>query len=148
MLKEIVSISGKPGLYKMISQGKNIVIVESLIDGKRIPAFTKDKIISLKDISIFTDSKEISLGEVLEKIKVKENGNLCSIPSKSDNDMLRNYMAEIVPDYDRNRVYPNDIRKIIYWYNILIDKQITDFIETSQEENKKPENEEEPNIEK
>lgn len=148
MLKEIVSISGKPGLYKMISQGKNIVIVESLIDGKRIPAFTKDKIISLKDISIFTDSKEIPLGEVLEKIKVKENGNFCSIPSKSDNDMLRNYMAEIVPDYDRNRVYPNDIRKIIYWYNILIDKQITDFIETSQEENKKPENEEEHNIEK
>ncbi|HRU64002.1 MAG TPA: DUF5606 domain-containing protein, partial [Paludibacteraceae bacterium] len=64
MLKEIVSISGKPGLYKMISQGKNIVVVESLIDGKRIPAFTKDKIVSLKDISIFTDSKEISLGEV------------------------------------------------------------------------------------
>ncbi|HPC26773.1 MAG TPA: DUF5606 domain-containing protein, partial [Paludibacteraceae bacterium] len=65
MLKEIVSISGKPGLYKMISQGKNIVVVESLIDGKRIPAFTKDKIVSLKDISIFTDSKEIPLGEVL-----------------------------------------------------------------------------------
>ena len=89
MLKEILSISGKPGLFKMVSQGKNMIIVESLLDGKRIPAYTKDKVVSLGDIAMYTDKEEIPLGQVLENIKVKENGATCPIEPKADNNVLR-----------------------------------------------------------
>lgn len=128
MLKEILSITGKPGLFKLVSQGKNMLIVESLIDGSRMPAFVKDKAVSLGDIAIFTETEEVPLGEVLEKVKEKENGAKCSIDPKSDNDILRKYMGEILPDFDRDRVYPSDIRKLLNWYNILISCNITDFV--------------------
>ena len=134
MLKEILSVTGKPGLFKLVSQGKNMLIVESLIDGKRIPAYSKDKVISLGDIAIFTETTEIPLGQVLEVVKAKENGAICSIDSKADNDKLRKYMGEILPEYDRDRVYPSDIRKLINWYNILINAQITDFQAEEKEE--------------
>jgi len=134
MLKEILSITGKPGLFKLVSQGKNMFIVESLLDGKRIPAYTKDKIVSLGDIAIFTETAEIPLGQVFEKLKEKENGAVSSIDPKSDNDKLRKYMTEILPDYDRDRVYPSDIRKLILWYNMLINAQITDFLVEEKEE--------------
>ena len=134
MLKEILSVTGKPGLFKLVSHGKNMLIVESLLDGKRIPAYTKDKVVSLGDIAIFTETEEIPLGQVLEAVKTKENGAVCSVDSKADNDKLRNYMGEILPDYDRDRVYPSDIRKLINWYNILINAQITDFIAEKKEE--------------
>lgn len=129
MLKEILSITGKPGLYKLVSQGKNMLIIESLADGSRIPAFAKDKAVSLGDIAIFTDTAEVSLGEVLEKIKQKENGALCSIDPKSDNDILRKYLGEVLPDFDRDRVYPSDIRKLLGWYNVLVNNKMTDFVE-------------------
>ena len=134
MLKEILSMTGRPGLFKLVSQGKNMLIVESLIDGKRIPAYTKDKVVSLGDIAIFTETAEVPLGKVLEALKVKENGGVCSIDPKADNDKLRNYLSEILPDYDRDRVYPSDIRKLLSWYNILINAQITDFLEEEKEE--------------
>ena len=134
MLKEILSMTGRPGLFKLVSQGKNMLIVESLIDGKRIPAYTKDKVVSLGDIAIFTETAEVPLGKVLEALKVKENGGVCSIDPKADNDKLRNYLGEILPDYDRDRVYPSDIRKLLSWYNILINAQITDFLEEEKEE--------------
>lgn len=135
MLKEILSVTGKPGLFKLVSQGKNMLIVESLIDGKRFPAYTKDKVVSLGDIAIFTETEEVPLGQVLESLKAKENGAVCSIDPKSDNDKLRKYMLEVLPDYDRDRVYPSDIRKLLTWYNILINAQITDFVtEEKQEE--------------
>ena len=133
MLKEILSITGKPGLFKLVSQGKNMLIVESLTDGKRIPAYAKDKAISLGDIAIFTESKEIPLGEVLEKVKTKENGANASIDPKSENDELRKYMEEVLPDYDKDKVYPSDIRKLINWYNILIESNITEFVEKDEE---------------
>lgn len=129
MLKKILSISGKPGLYKLVSQGKNMLIVESMTDGKRIPAFSKDKVVSLADIAIFSDAGEVKLAEVLEKLKNHENGSVCHIDTKADNNVLRKFMAEILPDYDRERVYPSDIRKLINWYNILITNGITDFSE-------------------
>ena len=129
MLKEILSISGKPGLYKLVSQGKNMLIIESLNDGKRIPAYSKDKVVSLGDIAIFTETAEVKLGLVLEAIKTKESGAVSSVDSKADNDKLRAYMTEILPDYDRDRVYPSDIRKLINWYNSLISSNITDFAE-------------------
>ncbi|MDD5185685.1 MAG: DUF5606 domain-containing protein [Paludibacter sp.] len=133
MLKEILSLTGKSGLFKLISQGKNMLIVESLIDGKRIPAYTKDKVVSLGDIAIFTETAEVPLGQVLESVKAKEKGATCSIDPKADNDKLRNYLTEILPDYDRDRVYPSDIRKLLNWYNILINAQITEFTTEEKE---------------
>ena len=134
MLKEILSVTGKPGLFKLVSQGKNMLIVESLLDGKRIPAYTKDKVVSLGDIAIFTENAEVPLGQVLESVKAKENGGVCSIDTKADTEKLRNYMTEVLPDYDRERVYPSDIRKMINWYNLLIHANITDFVEETKEE--------------
>lgn len=134
MLKEILSISGKPGLYKMISQAKNMIIVESITDGKRIPAYAKDKIVSLGDIAIYTYTEEIPLAEVMENIRLKENGEKCTIEPKADNDTLRNYMAEILPEYDEDRVYPSDMRKLFIWYNLLIENGINVFLETKEEE--------------
>lgn len=134
MLKEILSVTGKPGLFKMVSQGKNMLIIESLIDGKRTPAYTRDKVVSLGDIAIFTETAEVPLGQVLENVKAKENGGPCSIDPKSDNDKLRKYMLEVLPDYDRDRVYPSDIRKLLTWYNILISAQITEFVAPEEEE--------------
>ncbi|MDO9633534.1 MAG: DUF5606 domain-containing protein [Paludibacter sp.] len=138
MLKEILSISGKPGLFKMVSQGKNMIIVESLLDGKRIPAYTKDKVVSLGDIAMYTDKEEIPLGQVLENIKVKENGATCPIEPKADNNVLRKYMEEILPNFDRDKVYPSDMRKLFAWYNILVNSGMTDFIavEETKEESK------------
>ena len=133
MLKEILSVTGKPGLFKHISQGKNMLIVESLVDGKRMPTYSSDKVVSLGDIAIFTQTGEVPLATVMENVKAKENGAACSIDPKSDNDKLRNYMKEILPDYDSDRVYPSDIRKLISWYNLLISKGITDF-KTEEEE--------------
>ncbi|HLP04676.1 MAG TPA: DUF5606 domain-containing protein [Paludibacter sp.] len=133
MLKEILSVTGKSGLFKLVSQGKNMLIVESLIDGKRIPAYSKDKVVALGDIAIYTGDAEVPLGKVLENVKAKENGANCSIDPKSDNDKLRGYMLEVLPDYDRDRVYPSDIRKMLVWYNILINAGITEFYKEEQE---------------
>ncbi|MEI8085237.1 MAG: DUF5606 domain-containing protein [Paludibacter sp.] len=134
MLKEILSIPGKPGLFKLVSQGKNMLIVESLIDSKRMPAYTKDKVVSLGDIAIFTEDAEIPLGQVLENVKTKEVGAACSIDTKASNDLLRKYMSEVLPEYDRDRVYPSDIRKLITWYNILVKAEMTDFLTVEEEE--------------
>jgi hypothetical protein len=134
MLKEILSISGKPGLYKLVTQGKNMLVVESLLDGKRIPSYSRDKVVSLGDIAIFTETEEIPLRQVLNNIKTKEQGGLCSIDAKADNNVLKKYMAEVLPDYDRERVYPTDMRKLFNWYNILINSGLSDFDDPSSEE--------------
>ena len=97
MLKEILSISGKPGLYKLVSQGKNMLIVESLVDGKRKPVYARDKAVSLGDIAVFTETEDLPLGEVLEKVKQKENGAKTSVDAKADNDTLKKYMEEVLP---------------------------------------------------
>ena len=116
MLKTILSISGKPGLYKLVSHGKNMLIVESLTDNKRVPAYAKDKVISLGDIAIYTDETEVPLHEVLTSVKNKEEGKAASlVPSKATTDQLRAYFAEVLPSYDRERVYPSDIKKLLSW---------------------------------
>ena len=128
MLKTILSISGRPGLFKLVSQGKNMLIVESLIDKKKIPAYAKDKVISLGDIAIYTETEEEPLYKVLTSIKEKEEGKACSCNAQKANpEELREYMAGILPNFDRERVYPSDIRKLITWYNLLIKAGITDF---------------------
>ena len=134
MLKKILSISGKPGLYKLVSQGKNMLIVESLLTGKRIPAYAHDKVISVGDIAIFTEGGEAPLPDVMNKIKEKENGGVASVNTKAEGKVLRNYFAEILPDFDRERVYTTDIKKLLGWYNLLVEKGLTDFVEERTEE--------------
>lgn len=129
MLKTILSISGKPGLYKLISQGKNMLIVESLdASKKRFPAYGNEKIISLADIAMYTDEEEVPLYEVLESMNTKENGQAVTLDSKKAKpEELRAYLAEVLPNFDRDRVYVADIKKLIQWYNILIENGITTF---------------------
>lgn len=129
MLKTILSISGKPGLYKLISQGKNMLIVETIdATKKRFPAYGNEKIISLADIAMYTNDSEVPLRDVLRSIKGKENAAIASIDvKKATSEQLREYLAEVLPDFDRDRVYTNDIKKLILWYNILVSNGITDF---------------------
>lgn len=129
MLKTILSISGKPGLYKLISQGKNMLIVETIdATKKRFPAYANEKIISLADIAMYTNDSEVPLRDVLRSIKEKENAAIASIDvKKTTSEQLREYLAEVLPDFDRDRVYTNDIKKLILWYNILVSNGITDF---------------------
>ena len=129
MLKTILSISGKPGLYKLISQGKNMLIVETIDAAKkRFPAYGNEKIISLADIAMYTNDSEVPLRDVLRSIKEKENAAIASIDvKKATSEQLREYLAEVLPDFDRDRVYTNDIKKLILWYNILVSNGITDF---------------------
>lgn len=146
MLNTILAVTGKPGLYKLVSRGNNMLIVESLLDGKRMPTYTRDKIIALSDISMFTMGEDVPLSDVLTKVGAKEGLKVASIDAKkADNDQLRAYFAEILPDFDRDRVYPSDIRKLISWYNILVNAGITDFSieEAAAEESKVAEKAEE-----
>ena len=139
MLKKILSVSGKPGLYQMVSQGKNMLIIESLTDKKRIPAYARDKVISLGDIAIYTNEKEVPLYEVLSSVKQKESGQKVSIElSKASPDELRAYLAEVLPDFDRERVYPTDIKRLLTWYNILLGAGITEY-EPQEEKQEKEE---------
>ena len=117
-LKDILSISGFSGLFQFISQGRNGIIVEGLEDKKRMNAYAHYKVSTLSDIAIFAESGEIKLKVILKKIAEK-HANGQSIPSKSSDKELKDYMAEILPDYDQERVYASDIRKVVSWYNIL-----------------------------
>lgn len=119
MLKTILSVSGKPGLFRLVSNAKNMVIVESLTDKRRLPIYARDKVVSLGDIAMYTDEGEVPLSEVLTKIQVKENGAQASVATNSKPDVLKKYFAEILPTYDRERVYDTDIKKLISWYNLL-----------------------------
>ena len=129
MLKKILSVSGKPGLYKLVSQGKSMLIVEALTDGRRMPVYAREKIISLGDIAIYTDGDEVPLYEVLNSVKAKEEGKAVSSidASRATPDELRAYMAEVLPNFDHERVYPTDIKRLLSWYNLLIGAGITDF---------------------
>ena len=134
MLKTILSISGKPGLYKLISQGKNMLIVESLVDKKRFPAYGNEKIISLGDIAMYTDADEVPLKDVLLSMKKKENGAAVALDvKKASVKELQAYLAEVLPNFDRDRVYVSDIKKLITWYNLLVASGMTDFEEVAEE---------------
>lgn len=124
MLKKILSVSGKPGLYKLISTSKNLNVVESLLDGKKIPVYMTEKVVALSDVSIYTTENDVPLYEVFKKIKEKENGAKAGLGSKSSNKEVFAYFKEILPDYDTDKVYASDVKKVLSWYNILIDKNI------------------------
>lgn len=131
MQQTILAIAGKPGLYKLVSRGKNNLIVEALdATHRRQPAFGTDRITSLADIAMFTDSEDVPLMDVLESLKNLENGKKSSIDyKKASGDELRDYFAKILPSFDRDRVHSSDIKKLIQWYNILVENGITDFKE-------------------
>ena len=127
MLKTILSISGKPGLYKLISQGKGVLYVESFADKKRFPVHSREKIVSLGDIAIYTGDEEVPLSTVMESVRAKENGEKATLAPNATADELRAYMGEVLPEFDRSRVYPSDIKKLVNWYNILTEAGIADF---------------------
>ena len=131
-LEKILSVAGKPGIYKILSSGKSAIIVESLVDGKRMPVHPTQKISSLSDISMFTLEEDVPLREVLLKAKEAFKGGPAP-DAKSDGPALRKAMEQILPDYDKERVYESDIRKLLVWYNILQSKDMLDFAEAEEE---------------
>lgn len=134
MLKTILAISGKPGLYKLISQAKNMLIVEAVDSKKRMPIYASDKVISLGDIAMYTDNDEVALATVLESVKKKENGEVASLDyKKASAEELHAFMAEVLPEYDRDRVHTSDIKKLIQWYNLLISSGESNFVEETAE---------------
>ncbi|HQH19449.1 MAG TPA: DUF5606 domain-containing protein [Bacteroidales bacterium] len=128
-----MSVSGKSGLFLSIGQTKNGLIVESLVDKKRFPVYVSDKVSSLADISVFTNDKDIPLKEIFKKISEKENMQTC-IDSKSDDKKIKTYFEEILPDYDKERVYVSDMRKMLSWYNLLQSLKMLSFEEEKNEE--------------
>ncbi|MGL4520333.1 MAG: DUF5606 family protein [Phocaeicola sp.] len=134
MLKTILSVSGKPGLYNLLSQGKNMLIVEAVGTKKRMPVYSHERVISLGDIAMYTDGDEVPLSEVLESLKQKENGAKASIDQKKASaDELHAFFAEVLPAYDRDRVHTSDIKKLVTWYNLLIESGITEFVDATEE---------------
>ena len=131
MQQTILAISGKPGLYKLVSRGKNNLIVEALDDThKRIPAFATDRITSLADIAMFTETDDVPLMDVLESMKTLEGGKTASInEKKASSQELHDYFSKVLPEWDQDRVQNSHIKKLINWYNILIKAGITDFKE-------------------
>ena len=131
MQKTILSIAGKPGLYQLVSRGKNNLIVEALDEThKRMPAFATDRVTSLADIAMYTDAEDVPLMTILAALRDKEEGKVCSLNfKKCSSKELRDYFADILPDFDRERVHDSDIRKLFSWYNILVNNGITDFEE-------------------
>ncbi len=131
MQQTILAIAGKPGLYKLVSRGKNNLIVEILDSThRRMPAFANDRITSLGDIAMFTETDDVPLMDVLENLKKLEEGKKASVnEKKASGDELREYFTKVLPEWDRERVHISDIKKLISWYNILVENGITDFKE-------------------
>ena len=131
MQQTILSIAGKPGLFKLVSRGRANLIVETLDEQhKRMPAFATDRVTSLADIAMYTDAEDVPLMTILASLRDKEEGKPVSINfKKAPGKELRDYFATILPDFDRDRVHDSDIRKLFTWYNILIQNGITDFEE-------------------
>ena len=136
MLKGILAITGQPGLFKVISEGKNNVVIESLLTGKKSTAYADAKMSTLEDIAIYTLTEDVPLKTVLRKIFDKENGGK-TIDVKSSPDELKNYFAEILPDYDKTRVYGSDVKKVLSWYNLLSEKGLLVFEDEKPEETDK-----------
>ncbi|WP_047245978.1 DUF5606 family protein [Maribacter thermophilus] len=126
-LEKILSVAGKPGLYKLITQTRTGFVAESLLDGKKISVGLRSNVSVLSEIAIYTLDEELPLREVFVKIQQKEDGKKTSISHKDEKIKLEEYFFEVLPNYDEDRVYASDIKKIIQWYNILVDKGITDF---------------------
>lgn len=132
-LEKILSISGKPGLYQLKTQTRTGLLAESLADGKKITVSTRQNVSLLSEIAIYTLTEEVPLREVFSKISEKENGGE-AISHKSTRNELEEYFFNVLPDYDEDRVYPSDIKKVLQWYNLLTKNGITDFSEATEED--------------
>lgn len=130
MQDTILSIAGRPGLYRLVSQGRGMLIVESVdATRKRFPAGARDRVTSLNDVSMYTDEEDKPLMEVFENIRQKENGGKVAVNIKKATEKeLTDFMVEILPNYDRDRVYLTDIKKLIQWYNILTENGYSEFV--------------------
>jgi hypothetical protein len=134
-LNKILSIAGKPGLYRLVAQSKNGLIIESLLDGKRMNAFMNEKISSLEEISLFSHSEDVALKDVLRNMFNLTSGQK-AIDNKADDAKIKEFFGQIVPDYDKERVYVSHMRKVIGWYNLLLEKEMLDFTEEEVTESK------------
>ena len=132
-LDKILSIGGKPGLYQLLTQTRSGFVAESLLDKKRITISAQSNVSVLSEIAIYTLEEEIPLGEVFQKMQIKEKGGKTSIGHKEDKLKLEEYFFEVLPNYDEDRVYASDIKKVIQWYNILQEQGITEFTSESKE---------------
>lgn len=141
-LDKILSISGKPGLYQIVTQTRTGAVVESLIDKKRITVGAHSNISILSEIAIYTLTEEVPLRDVLKKVKEKEDGKPTAISHKDSKDILEEFFFEVLPDYDEDRVYPSDIKKVVQWYNLLQKNNLLDSLEESKEDKKASEEEE------
>jgi hypothetical protein len=137
-LDKILAISGKPGLYLLKTQTRTGFVAESMIDGKRVSIGLRHNVSILSEIAIYTLKEEVPLVEVFKKIKNKEGEGPTAVSHKDSKDKLEEYFFEILPDYDEDRVYPSDIKKVVQWYNLLQAKGMTDF-EENKEESAEPE---------
>lgn len=133
-LDKILSIGGKPGLFKLLTQTRSGFVGESLLDGKRVTVGMRSNVSVLSEIAIYTLEEEVPLREVFQKMKDKEGGKKTTISHKAEKIQLEEYFFEVLPNYDEDRVYASDIKKIIQWYNILLDNKITDFSESDDED--------------
>lgn len=145
MLKGILSISGQSGLFKMVAESKNNIIVESLDNLKRMPVHSTSKVSALEDIAIYTENGDVPLRDIFRAISDMENNGLAISPKSSDNE-LKTYFEKIVPEYDKDRVYISDIKKVLLWYNTLQQKEMLDFSDIDEENkeivDEKPESDE------
>lgn len=132
MLKEILSITGKPGLYKILTSGKRTLLVEDLVSKKRFPLSQRDRVVCLGDIAMYTVGEDLPLGEIMDRVYAVEDGKPVDVKSM-DNDAMREEFAKAVEDFDRERVYPTDIKKLFNWYNLLIGEGFTKFTEETPE---------------
>lgn len=136
MLKDILSISGHSGLFKLVAQSTKSIIVESLETHQKMPVYYTNKVSALEDIAIFTEDEEIPLEQIFEKIYKMENKQKSTVNEKSSNDEIKDYFGDILPDYDKERVYVSDMKKVLKWYNILLSQNILNFDEKKNEEKK------------
>ena len=127
MIKGILSITGKPGLFKLLSRGRNALIVENISTKRRTPTYPHEKVISLADITMYTEHGDEPLPEILDKVYARAEGKAIDMKSFAGDDAVREYFAEIIPDFDQERVYTTDIRKLFCWYNLLVAAGFTEF---------------------
>ena len=132
-LEKILAISGKPGLYEIVAQTRTGAVVESLLDKKRLTVGAHSNISILSEIAIYTLTEEVPLKDVLRKVKDKENGRPTSISHKDGKDVLEEYFFEVLPDYDEDRVYASDIKKVVQWYNLLQKNDLLNSLESEDE---------------
>ena len=134
MLKKIISISGRPGLFKLVAYGKNMLLVEGLADGKRLPIHSRERVMSLGDISIYTEGEDVPLSQVLENVGKKFENKAIDTKAYSTPDQLHEFMGSVLENWDSERVHNSDIKKVIAWYNILVENGFTDFTAKAEEE--------------